>query len=138
MDYDDFLEFSVALTGFSRLDLEGTGVGREYLKKASQEAGESTVGSLATAWREVALSANPNEEMRRRVLSDETLGPLARQIIKMWYLGVWQVGDNGVPVSAEAYTQGLVWDAIGAHPMAAKQQGFASWFFPPAPIRRSG
>ncbi len=136
MDYDNFLEFSVALTGFSRLDLEGTGVGREYLEKVRQEAGDATVESLSKAWRQVARSTNPDEEMRRLILSDETLGPLARQIIKMWYLGVWQVGDNGIPVSAEAYTQGLVWDAIGAHPMAAKQQGFASWFFPPAPIRR--
>jgi len=34
-------------------------------------------------------------------------------------------------VSAESYVNGLVWPAIGSHPMGAKQEGFGTWAFKP-------
>jgi hypothetical protein len=48
-------------------------------------------------------------------------------MVKMWYLGSWL----GQVVSADAYKEGLVWPAIGTHPPAAKQPGYASWSLPP-------
>lgn len=35
-------------------------------------------------------------------------------------------------VSSEAYTEGLLWRAIGAHPSGAKAPGYGSWVNPPA------
>lgn len=35
-------------------------------------------------------------------------------------------------VSPAAYTEGLLWPAIGAHPMGAKAPGYGSWAEPPA------
>ncbi|NNH33825.1 hypothetical protein C9413_32005, partial [Rhizobium sp. SEMIA 4085] len=34
-------------------------------------------------------------------------------------------------VSPDAYIEGLLWKAIGAHPAGAKGPGFGSWAFPP-------
>lgn len=130
-DFDDFMGLSVALTGFNRVELEGTGVGDQYFGKAVAEAGASTMDELLAAWRKAARSGSPDEGVRRLILSSPSLGPLARNVIKMWYLGVWEDGSNEIPVSAEAYTQGLVWDAIGAHTQGAKQQGFGAWALEP-------
>ncbi|MGC4947081.1 hypothetical protein ACLQ2N_12900 [Streptomyces sp. DT224] len=35
-------------------------------------------------------------------------------------------------VSPDAYTEGLLWRAIGAHPAGAKAPGYGSWASPPA------
>ena len=39
--------------------------------------------------------------------------------------------DQDQIVSPEAYVQGLVWQAIDAHPRSAKPPGFGTWAFPP-------
>ncbi|MFF4172365.1 hypothetical protein [Streptomyces sp. NPDC001744] len=43
-------------------------------------------------------------------------------------------GDGSEPpfvVSPDAYTEGLLWRAIGAHPSGAKAPGYGSWAQPP-------
>ncbi|WP_037853515.1 hypothetical protein [Streptomyces sp. NRRL S-340] len=43
-------------------------------------------------------------------------------------------GDGRKPlfvVSSDAYTEGLLWRAIGAHPSGAKAPGYGSWATPP-------
>ena len=58
----------------------------------------------------------------------------------LWYTGQWvqlpgpwrdRHGASPLDVddvlSPEAYTAGLMWDAIGAHPQGAKAPGFATW-----------
>ena len=65
---------------------------------------------------------------------------MTRALIQLWYLGQWvplpedwrnRFGasrfDVAKIISTRAYKEGLVWDAIGAHPMGAKQQGFGAW-----------
>lgn len=126
---EQFLDLSVALTGYSRVDLQGTGLVGEYWCELVSSAGEETSRELLDAWERVQRSTDALEPaLRREILSCPKLGPAARNLVKMWYLGQWS--DDHV-VSGEAYQQGLVWDAIGAHPMAAKQQGFGTWSLPP-------
>ena len=68
------------------------------------------------------------------------LGPLAKNLIRMWYVGNWEQlpaawGDEfGAPandqtkvVSAAAYQEGLVWRTIGSHAPGAKQPGYGTW-----------
>lgn len=82
--------------------------------------------------------------VRSRILLNDTLGPVARNLVVLWYLGQWNQmpadwrdvhGANAVDmtgfVSAEAYAQGLVWEAIGSHPQGAKMPGYGSWALPP-------
>jgi D-sorbitol dehydrogenase-like protein len=68
---------------------------------------------------------------------------LARSIVLLWYLGSWyEPGDlknaAAAPelvhapikqkvLSAKAYTQGLVWQIVGAHPMGYSNLQFGYW-----------
>lgn len=59
---------------------------------------------------------------------------LARSIVLLWYLGSWfDPGDLQIKkfsskvVSAKGYTQGLVWQIAGAHPMGYSNLQFGYW-----------
>ena len=59
---------------------------------------------------------------------------LARSIVLLWYLGSWYTPDDlknkiAKPqvVSPKAYTQGLVWQIAGAHPMGYSNLQFGYW-----------
>jgi hypothetical protein len=147
----DFLELSAVLTGYGPTDLLGTGMARRYYDETVSIVGEAVVGELLGA----AVSslraaggdaADLEEAVRRKILADAKLGPVARNVIKMWYLGSWyqlprawreahgaHARDTDHVVSAEAYQEGLVWRAIGSHPPGAKQPGFGTWSQPPQP-----
>ncbi|MES2570213.1 MAG: hypothetical protein V4710_09195, partial [Verrucomicrobiota bacterium] len=78
--------------------------------------------------------------MRGAILSDEKLGPIARNLIKLWYIGTWYqlpaawrerhgmiAEDRTFIPSPSSYVEGLLWPAIGAHPPGAKAPGYGSW-----------
>ena len=129
---ESFLQLSAALTGFSRVDLQGTGVVDEYWATVIDKAGQQTADDLLAAW-QIVQDADETIDtgLRNEILSNSVLGPVAHNIIIMWYTGQW--GSDNI-VSAQAYQQGLVWDAIGAHTQGAKQQGFGTWSLPPKGI----
>ena len=81
--------------------------------------------------------------VRETLLADADFGPLCRSLMQLWYLGQWTplpqdwVRRNGLRdadvakiLSKRSYLEGLAWDAIGAHPMGGKQQGFGAWALP--------
>ena len=135
-----FAALSAALTGFREADLWGTGMVETYLDELFATVGDAIVARLLTAGDD-ALRAG---ELEALVLDDPDLGPVARNVIVLWYLGQW----NALPgewrnrhgaspldcprvISADAYAAGLVWRAIGAHPMGAGPPGYGSWAEPP-------
>ena len=70
--------------------------------------------------------------------SAEDMKFLARSIVLLWYLGSWYKPDdlkNKVAspkvVSPKAYTQGLVWQIAGAHPMGYSNLQFGYWSHDP-------
>ena len=153
-DYmEKFHELSVALTGFKRIDLAGTGVGPTYYETANAVVGETIFQSLLDTFQSIqqGYDGDPSEmdqQVRIQILADARIGPVARNIIKMWYVGTWyqlpsswreqngtSAGNFTHVVSASAYREGLVWTAMGAHPMGAKQPGFGTWRFPPVVSR---
>jgi hypothetical protein len=71
-----------------------------------------------------------HKAVKSRVMNDAKLGPTARSLIKMWYLGGDATPFSANVVSAATYKEGLVWQAIGSHPPAAKQPGYGSWSLP--------
>lgn len=141
----EFLDLSVTLTGYDAVDLQGTGMIDTYWNTLGESVGDAIRSRLIEAWRRAEVSAGPLEAaVQREIMDDATLGPVARNLITLWYLGQWDAmpvdwwadhggsGDNETRIpSSEAYVEGLVWDAIGAHPQGAKQQGFGTWHFPP-------
>jgi hypothetical protein len=82
--------------------------------------------------------------LRRDIFSHELLGPIARNVVKLWYAGIWyelprewteafgtRENNDTFGVSAAAYTESLLWPAIGANPPGAKGPGYGSWATPP-------
>ncbi|MFG1608093.1 hypothetical protein [Actinoplanes sp. NPDC049265] len=138
MMLDDFVAFSSELTGFTEFDLVGTGQAESYLRTVTRVVGERTVADLLTTYRQNVTELDDEQEragqLNRAVLDDPRLGPIVRSIIKLWYCGVW----FGIPgyegtftASAQAYSQGLLWYAIGANPPGARAPGYGSWASPP-------
>lgn len=142
---DKFLAFSAEITAFTTFDLLGTGMADAYLKAVIDVVGEATVAQLLDAWERVRRAGPDLEEnLRREIFGDEKLGPIARNIIKLWYIGTWYQlpyawtqtfgaleKDVTFVVSPAAYVEGLLWPAIGSHPPGAKAPGYGSWATPP-------
>src|SRR4051794_23830548 len=146
---DDFLALSSALTGFSVFRLKGTGQAEPYLSTATEIVGGAVVRGLLSVFRRIADKAGDDEGalergIRRHILSDGKLGPVARNLIKLWYVGTWYVlpvewresfsnggRDRTFVVSPDAYTEGLLWPAVGANPSGAKPLGYGMWAMAP-------
>jgi hypothetical protein len=148
--HTEFLSLSAILTGYSRFRLVGTGQADAYLATTRAAVGDVVLNHLLTTFTEVDRDAGSEEVvldrgLRARVLSDELLGPIARNLIKMWFVGTWyelpqEWRDRYASrepvathvVSPASYIEGLLWPTIGANPPGAKGQGFGSWVGPPA------
>jgi hypothetical protein len=144
-----FLAFSAEATAFTRFELLGTGQGESYLTTTDDIVGAEVVDRLLARYEAVLTAVAAGESttedlLRRDILSDPQLGPVARNIAKMWFVGIWyelprswseafgaSEGNATHVVSASAYTEGLLWPAIGANPPGAKAPGFGSWATPP-------
>lgn len=144
-----FLAFSADVTAFTQFELQGTGQAQEYLDTAVRVVGATIVDCLldlhASAMTAAADDRATREDLLRRdIFSDPQLGPVARNIVKMWFVGAWfelpqewtesfgaRSDDITFVVSGTAYTEGLLWRAIGANPPGAKAPGYGSWAFPP-------
>lgn len=143
---EDFYALSVVLTGFSAFELYGTGVGDEYFDTVKHVAGNDITNELLTTFRAVEATAAGNESalealMQSEILASPKLGPIARNIIKMWYLGNWyelpadwyaayhSTGNkrHDHVISSQAYQEGLAWRAMETKPMGAKWPGFGTW-----------
>lgn len=137
-----FLALSVVLTGYEDWELLGTGMIEGYYREVLKIIGARELGALLAAFDRV--DGNDADAFRRAILDDERYGPVARNVVMMWYLGTWSqlsrdwrnthgatFYDTDHVVSAAAYREGLVWPAAGTHPMSAKQPGFGSWAHPP-------
>jgi hypothetical protein len=125
-----FVALSAALTGFRAVDLWGTGQARAHLDLVLSVCGEALGARL--------LAADPEDSTT--LLVDPDLGPVARNVIVLWYLGQWDQmprawrdrhgaspEDVARVASAAAFRAGLVWRAIGSHATSADPPGFGSW-----------
>jgi hypothetical protein len=134
-----FLHFSAELTAFSEFQLRGTAEAETYLKAVGEVVGPQSVQELLDAYEEIGVTER-EAELRRKIFGNPKLGPIARNIIKLWYVGIWyqlprdwaqaygaREKDRTFMVSASAYSEGLLWSAIGAHPPGAKAPGYGSW-----------
>ena len=144
-----FLVFSSEVTAFSEVDLQGTGQAHSYLSTVVDVVGEKVLGDLLGAYERTLDPVAADRKTRARILSrdifsDEKLGPIARNIIKIWYVGVWYElppqwsesfgvleNDGTFTASPQAYPEGLLWRAIGANPPGARAPGYGSWAQPP-------
>jgi hypothetical protein len=136
---EQFVLLSSALTGFNTETLWGTGMAQEYFAKVQAEAG-CDLGSMLLF---VATDAEPDSASIATLMADTELAPYARALIKLWYVGQWQVGkpEGGTPVftlSENSYTRALAWKTMGGHVQGARQQGYGSWARPPLDVQENG
>lgn len=147
-DFRSFLEISVYLTGFTKIELISTGMletyfftimkeqdqdnARLFFKKAAQIVQLKKLVAIEKAITAELMPALGAEEIKYK---DQPYEGLARRIILLWYEATWTpVGDGqsgSYIVSSEAYTRGLVWQAAETHPPGARQPGYYSWSKPP-------
>lgn len=146
---EEFVAFSAAVTGFTGFDLHGTGQAEAYRSTVADGVGDDVLAELLEAWGRVREEAKGDAALtqgllRRDVFSDPKLGPVARNVVKLWYVGIWYELPSAwldaygaleraytFMVSSSAYTNGMLWTAIGANPPGARGPGFASWTGPP-------
>lgn len=143
---DGFLSFSSEFTGFSVFALRGTGEAEAYLDAAIGAVGKEVVNELLDAHGKLSGASQEEREgnIRRQILGDPKLGPVARCVIKMWFAGIWYrlpeawvsaygpLEDNATfTVRPSSYPEGLLWKTIGANPPGAKAPGYGSWAAPP-------
>jgi hypothetical protein len=144
-----FAELSALLTGFGQIELLGTGMASSYLRAIDAVLPEGVLDELLGAFGRLpprtdgeAREAREAREaaLRSSILDDPKLGPVARNLILVWYCGTWTTLpdawrtaygtsplDTDRVLSAEAYQAGLQWVAAGAHPAGALQQGYGAW-----------
>jgi hypothetical protein len=150
---DLFLSLSSALTGFTMEELQGTGMLDTYYTTFADIVDSAICARLWDTWYQVIRESaghgreRLNQLIRADIYTSAEFGPLARNIIGMWYLGNWsqlpaawrsqfgaKASDSDHVISAQAYQQSLVWIVMGSHPAGAKQPGYGSWAQPPAPL----
>lgn len=146
---ESFVKCSAVLTGFDDAELWGTGMVDPYLEWLVEVVGDQHTGDLLTASDTAIASGNGDPDATERlflinIFSHDTLGPLARNLVVLWYMGQWNqlppdwrdahgasAQDRTCFISPDAYAQGLAWVAANTHPQGAKQAGYGSWALPP-------
>jgi hypothetical protein len=146
---EDFVNLSTVVTGFSRFDLYGTDQVAAYYETIAKVVGWEIFSELLETFcnlheRTQNNSSALDKGMRTEIFGNEKLGPLARNIIKLWYVATWyqlpqawrdrfgiKANDVTFVISPQAYPEGLLWPAIGVNPPAAKPPGYGSWSNPP-------
>ncbi len=141
---DLFLGLSEVLTGFGRFQLLGTAMAGDYLRTLDVALPAGVLDELLAAYEQLPEEAAREAAVAAQILGEPKLGPVARNLILLWYCGTWTaLPDNwraayGVSllditrvISSESYQAGLQWEAVGAHPAGSRQQGFGAWSLAP-------
>jgi len=147
-----FRAISSHLTGYSEVDLEGTGMLTDYFTTLMKEQDHEGIRLFLLKAEEIlrlhlsdaiepaiirhfielpATASRPNTPF-----DEISYQGLAQRITILWYTGVWTtmnwLGKKSQPdrtavISARAYQQGLIWLTAQTHPAGAKQPGYGSW-----------
>ena len=147
-----FITLSSELCGFSEFTLRGTGYADGYFATLVDIVGNKLVDELLAAY--AGLPQDPkarDKALRATILSDGRLGPIARNIIKLWYTSIWfelpdalyktldtqRENRRFIPFTY-AYPEGLLAPAVGAHVQGAKAPGYGSWADAPVLLEFDG
>jgi hypothetical protein len=134
--FERFMSFSSEATGFSTTDLKQTRQDTVYYGVVREVVGGEELSGFLAAYGASGMAG---------VLNSDEHGPVARNIIKLWYSATWErmpeawqrrygklPSHDSFIISADAYTTGLLWAAIGVNPPGANAPGFGTWSHPPS------
>jgi hypothetical protein len=150
-----FVDLSAVLTGFTadvlNPPLDPLEIAQNYLNFVESNSVPGMLDELLATFESIVSASGGDPQkvadgVQSQILSvapvppaTESIGTLARRIIRMWYLATWYTTEppdpagDGQVISANAYTRGLAWSAFQAHPMGYSEMTFGYWATPPAP-----
>jgi hypothetical protein len=136
---NQFLNISSSLTGFEKVELLGTGMAQQYYEELYRLYKDTFIRLLFIAKAVNDVCSEDQQEcekqIHKRIIGDVEFGQIARNIIQLWYMASYtNFNDPTSPsyiISPEAYSNGLIWQAMNSHPPGAKHPGFGSWSVPP-------
>ncbi len=139
-----FVRLSSALTGYSPLQLGATAVASTYQNLLKAILPPDVFGLLMSKAEALPDDLRDAEREVEGLLGDPMLGPVLRNIILVWYTGIWNAlpedwreafgasaPDTTHVVSSGTYQGGLQWLAAGGHASGANHQGFGAWSLAP-------
>jgi hypothetical protein len=144
-----FIDFCSEITGYSPLELEGTGLVDLYQDLLGKILGRHVSDFYGLA-KSLMDASGDREQAARTLLSSSPFWPVVSSLIGLWYLGAWTQLPNewyaqaGLPIpgpadaghphtpSPQAYIEQLSFRTADAHPPGAKPTGFGSWGWKPA------
>jgi hypothetical protein len=146
MTLDEFVGLSAALTGYPASKLKPARDTQRIaetlhaeLNKAANKIPPSQLALLTKTWNDISNTpaAKMEAAVDEKIIKNLAISRLAQNIIYMWYLGIWyDLSKNpncfNFPnidhvVSSLAYTNGLVWGEMGAHPMGFSTEDYGYW-----------
>jgi len=148
-----FLTLSAELCGFSEFTLRGTGYADGYVATVVDMIGADVLDDLLTAYRRLPENDPGARDgaLRAQLLNDDKLGPIARNIIKLWYTSIWyelpvawhekyqtQREDRRFIPFTYGYPESLLGPAVGAHAQGARAPGYGSWAQRPVLLEFNG
>ena len=126
---DLFAQLSQILTGASHLDPD---LAVAYLGRLRAEY-PSQVADTLTAFAAIVQDEHILFEVKRRIVEDRVLGPLAQQIIAIWYTSEFVGGDGKPKTGTQAqFNSGLLWQVVRAHAPANSKLNYGDWKNPPS------
>jgi hypothetical protein len=124
-------------------------VADQYLRTLAAALPAGVLERLLAAYRALPQDEGRDAAVGERILADVELGPVARNVIVLWYCGTWSklpeswrsaegavATDQTHVVSSAAYLAGLQWSLVGGHPSGGLPQGYGAWAAPPEGERR--
>lgn len=134
-----FTDLSRVLTGFEELEQESDEkngpaekLAPSYLRRL-KERYPIPMQNLLTAFADIAEDEHLIFEVKRRIVENKDLQPIASQVIRIWYTSEF-LDDLGKPQagSQREFYGGLLWSAIKAHAPTASRLNYGDWQKPPA------
>ena len=131
-----FIALSKILTAEKKLDKTLAG---QYLDRLKARY-PAQMQDLLTAYGTIATDKYVVFELKRRIMDNANLLPIAQQVIRIWYTAEFVLpGPDGKPSpdgKAEGGTQeqfyaGLLWKVIQAHAPTHSTQNYGYWKTPP-------
>jgi hypothetical protein len=152
-DLATFTALSSVLTGFSVVELEGTGATQINMNSVLQKVGQEIMSEILAGATQALAQPDPAAAILNGMWKSPKLGPVIQNMVLLWYNGSWAPMPKpwletyawvqpDLSGSAEwlsppiPYEEALAWRAIFAHPPGAKPTGYGSWAEPPEEVRQ--
>jgi hypothetical protein len=124
-----FARFSMVLTGDNNLPAD---LARPYFDRAQEQLKDRLNALLGKFDELIKAGKDPVTAIREDILPDAELGPAAKVVLLLWYIGgIQNTAGDWVMASADQYYRALVWEAIGAHPPTLSNGYYGHWKYPP-------